>query len=305
VTPKIKPSVALAILGLTLASVASASAGTFTDSFYPGTNTYDITNDINAAQGSPRQTGVAGGVSYTEDASTATGGGADNGTQLGNSGAPTGFGTASLLLAAFNAVDVKVSPNINLAPTPTGSATVSFGVDPLGKNSSVGINQDDWAAVVFGATGQNEFVAGSTGIGFLLRGNGGFAAFDGGGQIAGGNYTKFPTSAGPETYQNVSATLTNTSGGGVVSISVNGTPITFNNSTTSYTRSSIFNSNYVSLEANGDGGSNNQSYFNNLRISNDSAAPVPEAASSLSLGLLLTLGGTVLCIRKIKGAKLV
>ena len=39
----------------------------------------------------------------------------------------------------------------------------------------------------------------------------------------------------------------------------------------------------------------------NLQI----AAPVPEAASSVALGLLLALGGSALCIREIKGAKFV
>ena len=37
----------------------------------------------------------------------------------------------------------------------------------------------------------------------------------------------------------------------------------------------------------------------NLQI----AAPVPEAASSVALGLLLALGGSALCVKKIKGAK--
>ena len=38
----------------------------------------------------------------------------------------------------------------------------------------------------------------------------------------------------------------------------------------------------------------------NLRVT----APVPEAASSVALGILLALGGSMLCIRKIKGANL-
>ena len=81
--------------------------------------------------------------------------------------------------ASTNSI-ITASPNHNfslLDPTDGAHFVIEYDVNPCEPASTV--DQNEWAAIVFGSSTQTASVNSSDGVGFLIRGNGGYQVFDG------------------------------------------------------------------------------------------------------------------------------
>jgi hypothetical protein len=137
--------------------------------------------DVNHGADAARQGGVLGPLPYLEQDATASGGPADALTQVNDPAIPN-----TLLLgdqAAGGQNNAYVSPNQDFAAPGLAVEHLHVAIDPLGPGSSP--STDHWAALVFGTT-PGSFVIGA-GTGVLVRDTGGYALFDRGTQVSGGN----------------------------------------------------------------------------------------------------------------------
>lgn len=231
-------------------------------------DTFDSANpsdDINA-DNAARQSGLTAPLTYTT---------AGNAPQLGQADA------ANQVRLASNS---HLSPNHNF--TEGAKFTIEFDVDPgiddLGSPLS-----GDWCAVVFGSSGQNQFVTGSDGVGFLFRNNGDIQVFDGGAATYGG-----PGIAGGMPKDRVfhvrleAQTTAFGTGPATVQMFVDDQPVQIaaGNATT-LTKAAGFKNNYVTLEGYGFPGPWTH-VFDNLSIS---AVPdIQVAPRTVSLNKQLT-----------------
>jgi len=138
-------------------------------------NRYDI--NPNAAQDHPARFAPTGPLTYTERPGTEAGGANDHRSQIDNANFP-----GALMLACDSSFStVSVSPDRDFTHVPSEGAhfIIEYQVDPIHPTNGEQGFQSDWAAIAFGASSQTAYVAGNDGIGFLIRGNGGYQVFDG------------------------------------------------------------------------------------------------------------------------------
>jgi len=120
-----------------------------------------------------RQGGSYAPLTYAEKAYSAPGGSQNHLTQLDNSEFPD----ALLVAAQSGYSQTTVSPNVNfsnLHPTDGAHFLIECKVNPTQPDTA-----GDWAAIILGSSSQTPNVNTSDGVGFLIRGNGGYQIFDG------------------------------------------------------------------------------------------------------------------------------
>jgi len=134
----------------------------YRDNFNAIANSYTINPSANDAPG--RQGGLFASLTYSENPH------GDNLTQLDNT-----TDDALFMAPIASSSLVTASPDHNFVDFGTNAHYVlQYKVDPAN-----GSNTDDWGAMVFGSSSQTASVNSSDGIGFLIRGNGGWQVFDG------------------------------------------------------------------------------------------------------------------------------
>jgi len=80
--------------------------------------------------------------------------------------------------------DSRLSPNHNFIEG--GTFSIEFDVDPGVSDDPVDGYSGDWCGIVFGSSGQNQFINGTDGIGILFRNNGDIQTFSGTSAVGGG-----------------------------------------------------------------------------------------------------------------------
>ena len=232
-----------------------------------------------------RQAGYYFGTPYTELAATAPGGSVDHYSQVDFAGGTIGGQSFSavpdalvLLGGPTNSI-TRVSPNqnFNLRGIRIDQMVFEFDVDPYISGSGSG---DNWVAFRFGDDQPLQSVTSpGSGFGILFRNGGLFEAFNGNSLVGSG--TAFNDASGGFHAIRIELDM----------LEFNGSPATIrayaDGSTTpffTYTKTSGFLNNYITLIGYGDTTSIKGHGFDNLMIY---TASIPEPAS----GVLLALGG--------------
>jgi len=141
----------------------------FADNFDVLEPSYNIQPGSNDEPG--RQGGSYAPLTYAEKSYSS--GSQNHLTQLDNGEFPD----ALLVAAQSGYSQTTVSPNANfnnLDPTDGGHFLIECKVNPTQPDTA-----GDWAAIIVGSSSQTPNVNNSDGVGFLIRGNGGYQIFDG------------------------------------------------------------------------------------------------------------------------------
>jgi hypothetical protein len=242
-------TVMVAVTPLTFAYAQSELV--FQDNFNAGPST-DINENLAA-----RQSGTAGVIPYLEAEAT----GAD-----GNVPYFTELYEGRLYLWASQGVSPEhtwtwVSPNRNFNDGPT--FTIEFDLDPSVLDFER--TSEDWAAIVFGASAPGQFVNASDGMGILFRSNGQIQVFDGTAAIHGSEDNPLPPG---EIGVRIEITGQDFSGAtpATVALFVNNTPVALTDTELTYTRTTGFQANYLTLQGFADSGTEWQYTFDNLTL---------------------------------------
>lgn len=222
-------------LDLVVSSGVGVNEIVFTDNFNTSAASLDVNSEVNTS----RQGGSAKPLSYTEPEASASGGAADEFTQVNNDGYPGKL----YIVNEGNGV----SPAHNFIEGP--EFRIEFEVNPGASNPSR--DSDNWAAVVFGSSTANVFVNASDGMGILFRNDGRIEVWDGASRVFGSDLSN-ALPAGPFNVR-IEAKAANFSGTpATISMFVNGAAVPLTATAASYLKQSGFRANYITLEGIGD-----------------------------------------------------
>ena len=157
----------------------------FLDTFAVSGNRYDVNFEHDAPG---RQSGPLAPLTWGEYGTANYRTGLDWQHQVGSPDLPGG-----LLMRAKVGTSYWVgmaAPNDGFAPDPGpgGAVAVEFDVDPVLAAPGYNPSQSAWAGVKLGSAEPGRKVNDADGFGLLLRGSGGFQAFDGSASVASGRY---------------------------------------------------------------------------------------------------------------------